>query len=363
MKEKEVDRMETKVWVVDKNVESVNNYPQIEEASECLKKNEVIAFPTETVYGLGANAFSDEAVQKVFEAKGRPSDNPLIVHIAKVEQLTSLVTDITPVAKKCIDAFWPGPLTIILKRKEGLSTYVTAGLQTVGVRMPNHPVALALIEKANLPIAAPSANVSGKPSPTLARHVIEDLDGKIAGVIDAGPTGIGVESTVIDCTEKNQITILRPGDVTKEQLEKVTGVTVKVDDALQTKNEQPKAPGMKYTHYAPNAPLYLVHGTVQFMQSMILEKQKEGLKVGVLTTEERKDAYKADVLYTCGYRKDLTTVNQNLYDVLRKFNDTHVDIILSETFPKKDVGVALMNRLEKAAGHKYIVENIKNDES
>ncbi|WP_062200097.1 L-threonylcarbamoyladenylate synthase [Massilibacterium senegalense] len=348
--------METTYWIVDSCVEKEQVYPQIKEASDLLKQNEVVAFPTETVYGLGANAWSDEAVQKVFQAKGRPSDNPLIVHIASRNQLESLVVDISEVAKKCMDVFWPGPLTIVMKRKEGLSNAVTAGLSTVGIRMPDHPIALALIKEANLPIAAPSANVSGKPSPTTAAHVKEDLDGKIAGIVDGGATGVGVESTVIDCTTEGQVIILRPGGITKEQLENVTGVDVLFDDALFIEHKQPKAPGMKYTHYAPNAPLYLVEGSPAFMQARIDEKRKEGLKVGVLTTAERKEVYQADTLCTCGYRNDLASVNHHLYDVLRKFNHAHVDIIFSETFPKQGVGVALMNRLEKAAGKKYIRE-------
>lgn len=349
--------METKYWIVDSHVEKEQVYPQIKEASDLLKQNKVVAFPTETVYGLGANAWSDEAVQKVFQAKGRPSDNPLIVHIASRNQVESLAVDISEVAKKCMDAFWPGPLTIVMKRKEGLSNAVTAGLSTVGIRMPDHPIALALIKEANLPIAAPSANISGKPSPTSAAHVKEDLDGKIAGIVDGGATGVGVESTVIDCTTEGQIVILRPGGITKEQLENVTGVDVLFDDALFTEKKQPKAPGMKYTHYAPNAPLYLVEGSPAFLQSLVDEKRKKGLKVGVLTTAERKEMYQADTLFTCGYRNDLASVNHHLYDVLRKFNHAHVDIIFSETFPKQGVGVALMNRLEKAAGKKYIREH------
>lgn len=194
--------MKTNLWSVDKYVDIDSSYPQIKQAADLLNKNEVIAFPTETVYGLGGNAKSDEAIAKIFAAKGRPSDNPLIIHIAKQEQLAELVKEVPEKAEQLMEAFWPGALTIIFQLKEGaLSKLATAGLNTVGIRMPDHPVALKLLELANLPIAAPSANTSGKPSPTTALHVTEDLDSVIAGIVDGGPTGVGVESTVIDCTD------------------------------------------------------------------------------------------------------------------------------------------------------------------
>lgn len=227
--------MHTNMWVVDNVVERKKYYPQLQEAAKLLRENEAIAFPTETVYGLGANAMNDEAIAKIFEAKGRPSDNPLIVHIGTKSQLDGIVKEIPPVAEKLMEHFWPGPLTIILPRKEGISEKVTAGLHTVGVRMPDHPVALALIEEANVPVAAPSANRSGRPSPTLASHVYEDLNEKIAGIVDGGATGVGVESTVIDCTSAVP-TILRPGGITKEQLEAVIG-TVSLDPALKDEKE------------------------------------------------------------------------------------------------------------------------------
>ena len=223
--------MHTNMWIVDNVVERKKYYPQLQEAAKLLRENEAVDFPTETVYGLGANAMDDEAIAKIFEAKGRPSDNPLIVHIGTKSQLDGIVKEIPPVAEKLMAHFWPGPLTIILPRKEGISEKVTAGLNTVGVRMPDHPIALALIEEANVPVAAPSANRSGRPSPTLASHVYEDLNGKIAGIVDGGATGVGVESTVIDCTSTVP-TILRPGGITKEQLEAVIG-TVSLDPALK----------------------------------------------------------------------------------------------------------------------------------
>ncbi|MED1283700.1 L-threonylcarbamoyladenylate synthase [Bacillus mycoides] len=346
--------MHTNMWVVDNVVERKKYYPQLKEAARLLRENEAVAFPTETVYGLGANAMDDEAIAKIFEAKGRPSDNPLIVHIGTKSQLDGIVREIPPVAEKLMEHFWPGPLTIILPRKKGISERVTAGLNTVGVRMPDHPVALALIEEANVPVAAPSANRSGRPSPTLASHVYEDLNGKIAGIVDGGATGVGVESTVIDCTSEVP-TILRPGGITKEQLEAVIG-NVSLDPALKDEKEKPKSPGMKYTHYAPKAPLSIVEGSREFIQRIVDEKKKEGFKVGVLTTEEYQHVYSADVVLSCGARSDLASVATKLYDVLRTFDASEVDVIFSESFPNEGIGNAIMNRLTKAAGHQIIIE-------
>jgi L-threonylcarbamoyladenylate synthase len=347
--------MNTKVWKVDKYVDNLVNNPQVVDAAHFLRENEVVALPTETVYGLGGNAESDEAVAKIFAAKGRPSDNPLIIHIADREQLPRFVAEVPAKAEILMDAFWPGPLTVIFKKKEGvLSEKATAGLATVAVRIPDHPVALALLKVCGLPIAAPSANSSGKPSPTNAVHVMDDLNGKIAGVLDGGATGVGVESTVVDCTESVPV-ILRPGGVTKEQLEAVIG-EVRVDPALTDEAAKPKAPGMKYRHYAPNAPLYMVSGTREFLQGLVEEKRLEGLRVGVLTTVENVEFYHADVVFACGRRAELETVATALYDTLRRFNETDVDIIYSEVFSSTGVGHAIMNRLQKAAGNKLITE-------
>ncbi|WP_077619920.1 L-threonylcarbamoyladenylate synthase [Bacillus sinesaloumensis] len=347
--------METKHWVVDKHQHNLESYPQIIEAAALLQANEVVGFPTETVYGLGANALSDDAVAKIYEAKGRPSDNPLIVHISTMGQLYKIAEDISEQAERLIEKFWPGPLTLVLKRKENaVSKKVTAGLETVAVRMPSHPVALALITASGLPLAAPSANLSGKPSPTLAKHVADDLTGKIAGILDGGPTGVGLESTVLDCSGEVPI-ILRPGGITKEQLESVCGV-VEVDKAILTDNEAPKSPGMKYKHYAPTAPLTIVNGSQGFIQSLVKEKQNEGLKVGVLTTTERENKYEADRVISCGSREQLETVASRLYGVLRQFDESGVDVIFSESFPSEGIGQALMNRLTKAAGHRIITE-------
>jgi len=345
--------MITNYWSVDKFVDNLENYPQIQQAADFLSKNEVVAFPTETVYGLGGNAKEDQAVNKIYEAKGRPSDNPLIIHIAEQSQLTDFVEEISPKAQYLMDRFWPGPLTIIFPLKKGfLSNKATAGLETVAVRMPDHPVAMAVLKQSGLPIAAPSANRSGKPSPTTALHVKEDLDGRIAGIVDGGPTGVGVESTVIDCTTAIPV-ILRPGGVTKEQLEEVIG-EVHVDPALADEKEAPKSPGMKYRHYAPDAPLYLVDGTREAIQRLVNEQRREGRKVGVLTTKENEAYYDADFVFACGERGRLETVASSIYEALRSFNKQDIELIYSELFPNEGVGNAIMNRLMKAAGQRVL---------
>ncbi|MEK3888518.1 L-threonylcarbamoyladenylate synthase [Bacillus sp. FSL K6-3431] len=345
--------MKTIQWIVDKYEDNISTYPQIKEAAQFLNDNEVIAFPTETVYGLGANAKSDEAIAKIFAAKGRPADNPLIVHISTFSQLTELTEHISNQAKQLIKAFWPGPLTIIFPKKENsVSKLVTAGLETVAVRMPNHPIALELITAAGIPIAAPSANRSGKPSPTTADHVCTDLNGRIAGIVNGGMTGVGVESTVIDCSGGVPV-ILRPGGISQEEIEAVIG-KVMMDQALANRDEKPKSPGMKYTHYAPAAPLYLVDGDRKWMQELIDRKRLEGEKVGVLATNETAPLYDADFVLACGSKKDLKTVAHHLYDTLRSFDEIKPDLIFAEVFPATGLGVALMNRLEKAAGHKWL---------
>lgn len=345
---------ETKRWTVNKINNSHLTYPQVREAAMWIRANEVVAFPTETVYGLGANAYSEAAVAKIFQAKGRPNDNPLIVHIANLEQLNKLVKEIPDHAQALMKAFWPGPLTIIFPKGEGIAENVTAGLSTVAVRMPDHPVALSLINEAKLPLAAPSANISGKPSPTTADHVYEDLNGKIIGIVDAGATGVGVESTVIDCTSAIPM-ILRPGGVTQEQLEKVIG-PVLIDPALVEEGQAPKSPGIKYKHYAPKAKLILVAGSPTFLQNQVVLAREEGQKVGVLTTVENIAAYQAEVVLPCGSKHNLTTIAQQLYEVLRKFDQYDLDVIYSEIFSEEGIGKAIMNRLVKAAGGKVVVE-------
>lgn len=347
--------MDTKYWSVDSDVDSEKTYPQIVEAADLLKGGEVVAFPTETVYGLGANALSDAAVSKIFAAKGRPADNPLIVHISNAKQLELLTENIPESAILLMNEFWPGPLTLILKKKpNAVSSLVTAGLDTVAVRMPNHSVALSIINTAGVPVAAPSANKSGKPSPTSAGHVLDDLAGSIAGVIDGGPTGVGVESTVIDCTAEVPV-ILRPGGVSIEEIEKVIG-NVEQDPALVRTEAAPRSPGMKYRHYAPAAPLFLAEGNQEWIQGLIDQKRSAGLKVGVLAPSESASSYKADAVAVCGSREDLRSVAHSLYQALRYFDEKNLDLIYAEVYPVHGVGAAIMNRLEKAAAHRRITQ-------
>ncbi|QXE03471.1 L-threonylcarbamoyladenylate synthase [Terribacillus sp. DMT04] len=334
--------METKHWTVS---EQSFDKQAMSEAAALLKQGEAVAFPTETVYGLGADATNEQAVRKIFEAKGRPSDNPLIVHVANINQLENLVEEVPDVAYKLLEAFSPGPLTLILKSKGTVAPNVSAGLDSIGIRIPSHPVGLRLLEEAAIPIAAPSANISGRPSPTKAAHVVHDLNGRIAGIMDGGPTGIGLESTVLDCTEAVPV-ILRPGGVTAEAIQKVIG-TVMIDPGLAgEQKEKPKAPGMKYTHYAPEAPLYLVKENMQQQADKLTEA---GEKVGIIATEELAATLDSERVQVCGTSKDLATVAEHLYDALRHFKKSDVSVILCESFPKQDVGAAIMNRLEKAA--------------
>ncbi|MCP8617423.1 L-threonylcarbamoyladenylate synthase [Salirhabdus salicampi] len=323
--------------------------PNIQEAAIALRKGEVVAFPTETVYGLGADATKYDAVQKIFSAKGRPSDNPLIVHIGDKNQISELALDIKKHAFKLMDTFWPGPLTIIVKEKRVCAENVTAGLNTVGIRIPDHPVALALLQASQLPVAAPSANRSGKPSPTTANHVLQDLSNRIFGVLDGGPTGIGVESTVIDCTEDIPV-ILRPGGITLEAIREVIGDVI-YDSALYRDDQKPKSPGMKYAHYAPNAPLWIVEGGVETLQKQINELTERGKKVGVMVSDEHVPHISADIVQSCGSKAHLEEVASKLYDVLRSFDQLEADIILAEPFPYEGIGEAVMNRLLKAASH------------
>jgi len=321
------------------------NDENIKQAAQFLKAAEVVAFPTETVYGLGADATSEAAIAKIFQAKGRPADNPLIVHLSRVEQFTQYVESIPKKAQLLIDNFMPGPLTVVLKSNGTIANNVTAGLDTVGVRIPDHPAARQLIEAAGIPIAAPSANLSGKPSPTSAVHVYQDLNGKIKAILDGGPTGVGVESTVVDCT-KDEVMILRPGGVTKQALEAVLGEAV--IDATVT-DTAPKSPGMKYTHYEPDVPLILVEGDVAFFRQQLDKYQHEGKKVGLLVSAELSRELTADVVVRCGSQEDMDAVANQLYQSLRTFKSSDVDIILAETFTETGVGQAVMNRLRKAA--------------
>lgn len=342
------ENIQTTQMFVDKYVDNLASSTAIKKAALLLQHQQVVAFPTETVYGLGGNALSDEAIRKIFTAKGRPADNPLIVHITDEAQLDELVDEVPPSARVLLDAFWPGPLTVTLPVQKHVSSFVTAGLSTIGVRMPRHPVAKAVIAEAGLPIAAPSANRSGRPSPTTAAHVATDLQGKIAGIVDGGPTGIGLESTVLHC-EHQQVTILRPGGITRQAIQEVVDLPV-IDGFTSLDVQTPQAPGMKYRHYAPQAVLYLVEGSLSHIQQHITARQETGEKVGMLATEESKDRYDADVVLSTGSRSDLLTISRQLYSTLRRFDDTNVTEIYSEVFPEDGIGAAIMNRLRKSAG-------------
>ena len=348
--------MQTKLIKIDADNP---NREDMQEAAEIIRSGGLVAFPTETVYGLGANGLDPEASKRIYAAKGRPSDNPLIVHICRFEELESIAKEVPTQAGKLADAFWPGPLTMIVWKNEKVPYETTGGMDTVAIRMPNHPVALALIEESGCMIAAPSANTSGKPSPTEAGHVALDLDGKIPMILDGGAVGIGIESTIIDLTEKVPM-ILRPGYITKEMLEEVLGEEVRIDPGIiaADSTKKPKAPGMKYKHYAPKADLVLVEGeqeaVVAKINALVREKQAAGLKVGVVATDETESLYQADYVVTIGARSDEDAIARHLYKILREFDDWNVDAIYSESFSTPRIGQAIMNRLMKAAGHQVI---------
>lgn len=332
----------------------------IDEASEILKRGGMVAFPTETVYGLGADALDETASAKIYKAKGRPSDNPLIVHISNKNQLYRIVESVPETAEKLINKFWPGPMTIILKKNDIVPKGTTGGLDTVAIRMPGHQVALELIERSGVLIAAPSANISGRPSPTTAQHVKEDLSGRIDMILDGGEVGIGIESTIVDLTDDVPV-ILRPGYITKEMLENVVG-RVDIDKGLIVPDEsiKPKAPGMKYRHYAPKADFTMFNGNMEDVVNHINEEAvkriNEGKSVGIIASEETKDMYKYGNIQVIGTRLDEDTIAHNLYGILRGFDAADVDIIYGETFEKSGLGQAIMNRLQKAAG--YHIEDV-----
>ena len=329
-------------------------------ASGILKNGGLVAFPTETVYGLGADGLNGAAVAKIFEAKGRPADNPLILHIADKEQILPLTAGLNENARALMDTFWPGPLTIVVPRSDLVPDIVTAGLDTVAVRMPSHPVAAALIRASGCPIAAPSANVSGKPSPTNAQDVAEDMTGKVAGILDGGSCGIGVESTVVDTTSPVP-TILRPGGITREMLEERLGA-VEIDPALNGDPAlKPKAPGMKYRHYAPQAPVYLYEGAqaAQRLTEAVLRAQKQRLRVGVLCDDAVKErlegslrrGHTAEILSWGQGKPDLA---EHLYELLRDFDRVSPECIIGMGVDEKGLGLAVMNRLRKAAGYQIL---------
>ena len=375
----------TKLWQVNA-AEATPEHPAVRAAAELLRRGEPVAFPTETVYGLGADAGDTAAVERVFAAKGRPADNPLIVHIADPSQLDGLTAPPDDTSRALMAAFWPGPLTVVLPVVPGaVSPRVTAGLATVGVRMPDHPVALALIAAAGCPLAAPSANRSGRPSPPRAAPVLDDLAGRIGGVVDGGPTGVGVESTVVECRPGGRIHILRPGGVSAEALRlAVPGAEVtsaresaagadpqaaaaglaarSVPPAAEAEAEgAPKAPGMKYTHYAPKGRLTVVtaepgepSGRTAWINRELARRKAEGERTGVLAAEERAAAYAADTVIAYGPEGDPAAYARGLYDALRAFDEAGATFILAEAVDEAGLGAAVMNRLRKAAGGRVV---------
>ena len=329
----------------------------MKEAGALLKSGALVAFPTETVYGLGANALDAEAAAKIYAAKGRPSDNPLIVHIADMESLALITKEIPKTAMKLAEKFWPGPLTMVMKKSDAVPLGTTGGLQTVAVRMPSHPIALEMIRHGGGYIAAPSANTSGRPSPTLASHVADDMNGIIPMILDGGAVGIGIESTIVDLTD-DVPTILRPGFITKEMLEEVVG-EVQMDKGLDADSKTPpKAPGMKYRHYAPRAELIIVEGACAAVVAKINELAKEneskGIRTGIIGTEETISSYPMGLVKSMGTRSDELSISSHLYGILREFDESDADVIYSESFEEGAFGNAIMNRLLKAAGHKII---------
>ena len=329
----------------------------MEEAGALLKEGALVAFPTETVYGLGANALDSEAAAKIYAAKGRPSDNPLIVHIADMDALPLITAEIPEAAKKLAAKFWPGPLTMVLKKSEVVPYGTTGGLDTVAVRMPAHPIALEMIRHGGGYIAAPSANTSGRPSPTLASHVADDMDGIVPLILDGGAVGIGIESTIVDLTDEIP-TILRPGFITKEMLQEVVG-EVQIDKGLDADSKTPpKAPGMKYRHYAPKAELMIVEGSseavVAKINALVKENEEKGICTGIIGTEETVSRYPAGIVKCMGTRNDELSISSHLYGILREFDESDAKVIYSESFEEGAMGSAIMNRLLKAAGHKII---------
>lgn len=335
---------------------------QLKEAGRILQEGGLVAFPTETVYGLGGNALDAAASAKIYAAKGRPSDNPLIAHISSPVELYTIAEQVPETAEKLMDAFWPGPLTMIFHKKQIVPKTTTGGLDTVAVRMPAHPVALALIQAAGVPIAAPSANLSGRPSPTLAKYVAEDLSGRIDMILDGGGCDIGLESTIVDMTGTVPM-ILRPGYVTREMLEEVVG-PVEMDPALADHSAvtgHPKAPGMKYRHYAPRAAMTMVTGqeeaVIRKIQALANAALRQGKSVGLICTDESADKYvlegPADKKII-GSRRDPAAIARNLFRILREFDEEGAEVIYTETFPSDHLGQAIMNRLTKAAGHTIV---------
>ena len=344
--------METKVAII-KDINTDIRF--IEEAGKVIRNGGTVAFPTETVYGLGANALDDEAVRKIFIAKGRPQDNPLIIHVS-TKEISELVKDVPEVAQKIIDKFWPGPLTVILEKKDIIPNVTSANLNTIGIRMPNSEIALKLIELAERPIAAPSANISGRQSPTEVERCVEDLNGRVDYIIGGESSDIGVESTIVDCTV-NPPLVLRPGGITLEMLKEINP-EIELDKALKSKPNddfKPKAPGMKYKHYAPNAHLKIIKGknekTIEIINEIVENYIEKGNDVAILTTNENLNKFNNGKVISLGSENDLKEIAKNLFEALRKCDDLRVQYILCQGFEENGVGLAIMNRLNKAAGY------------
>lgn len=356
--------MNTKVVKVDRE------HPEreiIECAGEILKQGGLVAFPTETVYGLGGDGLNASSSEKIYAAKGRPSDNPLIIHIADMESLEEIVTQVPEEARKLADACWPGPLTMIFQKNHRVPYETTGGLESVAVRMPSHPVARALIAAGGGYIAAPSANTSGRPSPTCAEHVKEDLSGRIDMILDGGEVEIGLESTIVDFTSEKPV-ILRPGYISQEMIARVIG-EVEMDKGLLITDSavKPKAPGMKYRHYAPKAGLTIVQGSSEevreYINSQCKMQGEKGLRAGVISTDENQDFYHAAVVKNIGRREDEEGIARHLFGILRAFDEEDVDCIYSEAFDTPQMGQAIMNRLLKAAGHHIIYLEEQKEET
>lgn len=341
--------------LISKMDEKNINIEEIKKQAKILQEGNTVIFPTETVYGLGANALDENAVSKIYKAKGRPSDNPLIVHIYDEKQVYDLAQDVSDKAKTIMSEFWPGPITIILNKKEIVPLRTSGGLNTVAIRMPSNFVAKALLKEAKIPIAAPSANISGRPSPTRARHVYEEMNNRVDGIILGGDCHFGLESTVLDLTDDIPV-ILRPGSITKEDLENIVG-NVKIDPALEKKedNIKAKAPGMKYKHYSPNADVYIVSGdtkdVIKEINKLSSENDKQNLKCAVMCIEENKDKYKCETIVL---GKNLDEVASNLFNSLIVADEKQIDILYAEEFSYNGLGKAIMNRLLKSAGYKVI---------
>lgn len=329
-------------------------------AAGFIRRGGLVAFPTETVYGLGADALNANAVLRLFEAKKRPLDNPPIVHVSDVKEVRHIVREIPRVAERLMREFWPGPLTLIFRRLKIVPDVTVAGLDTIAIRMPRHKVALALIRESNCPISAPSANLAGRPSPTSAKHVLDDLDGRIDAILDAGATSIGVESTVLDLTV-DPPEILRPGGTSFEVLKKAIG-RVELNPVVTAEAplsiEKARSPGVKHKHYAPAADVVVVEGDLQAVVQKVKELtvlyRRRGSRVGVLCTDETAENYEADAVKSLGSRNDLSGIARSLFRLLREFDAEKVDVVIAESLPLEGLGLAVVNRLRKAAGYNIV---------